>query len=72
MTTDTFHDTVVVMTGTLLSSLMVDNMQPGSEKVIPLSNQVLHTYKGSCSLSESMYFLINFKWDFGLTDQNAK
>ncbi|XP_043211712.1 BRCA1-A complex subunit Abraxas 1-like [Amphibalanus amphitrite] len=32
MTSDTFHDTVVVMTGTLLSSLLADNLQPGSDK----------------------------------------
>ena len=42
MTTDTFHDTVVVMTGTLLSSLMVDNMQPGSEKVAVVESDFTH------------------------------
>ena len=32
MTSDSLHETVVVVTGTFLSSLMVDNLQPGGER----------------------------------------
>ena len=54
MASEDFHETVVVVTGTFMSGLMVDNLRPGGEQVSSKSQRVCGVIQTAVSMLTCM------------------